>query len=72
MVNLAGSGSLKSKKGCVAHSFGKSSLIATKHAFIRLTRVSISPPVNAFAKPNISFGGNIGGSRCLKLVVHKS
>ena len=55
MVNLAGSGCLKSKMGCVARSLGKSSLIDTKHAFIRLTRVSIYPPVNAFVKPSISF-----------------
>jgi hypothetical protein len=40
--------------GCVALSLGKSSLIDTKHSFIRLTRVSISPPVNAFAKRSIS------------------
>ena len=54
MVNLAGSGSLMSKMVCVAHSFGKSSPIDTKHAFIWLTKVSISPPVNAFAKPIIT------------------
>ena len=54
MVNLAGSGSLMSKMGCVARSLGKSSLIDKNHAFIRLTRVSISPPVNVFVKPSIS------------------
>ena len=54
MVNLAGSGSLMSKMGCVARSLGKSSLIDTKQAFIRF-RVSIFLPVNAFAKPSISF-----------------
>ena len=55
IVNLAGSGSLISKMGCVARSLGNYSLIDTKHAFILLTRVSIYPPVNAFAKPSISF-----------------
>ena len=54
MVNLDGSGSLMSNIGCVARSLGKSSLIDTKHSFIRLTRVSISPPVNAFAKRSLS------------------
>ena len=72
IVNLAGSGSLKSKMGCVALCFGKSSLIDTKHAFIRLTRVSISPPINAFANPSISFNIVTGNSTLTVGLVYRS